>query len=153
ADPWAVRFFDERGKDVPYFVWDAITWRVAREGRPDWGKRFALLNHGPGDAESVREARVRKLQSLQKTLPELATRLQAQEQASAKNPDSLCAVMFLLRHRMAPFGKERLTLRIYTDRQVVPKHQITKGAKVEQRLSVKQGALELKDLPDRLTVF
>src|SRR5262245_66596249 len=53
VDPWAVRFFDDKGKEVPYFVWDSISWRVAREGRSDWGKRFALLNHGPGDAPSV----------------------------------------------------------------------------------------------------
>src|SRR6516165_3016923 len=53
ADPWAVRFFDDQGKEVPYFVWDSISWRVAREGRPDWGKRYALLNHGPGDVPSV----------------------------------------------------------------------------------------------------
>src|SRR5438552_18010942 len=50
ADPRAVRFFDARGEEVPSFVWDSVTWRVAREGRADWGKRYALLNHGPGDA-------------------------------------------------------------------------------------------------------
>jgi hypothetical protein len=48
-DPWAVRFFDNAGKEVPFFVWDSITWKVAREGRSDCGHRFALLNHGPGD--------------------------------------------------------------------------------------------------------
>src|SRR5262249_60023124 len=41
ADPWAVRFFDDKGKEIPYFVWDAITWRVAREGRAGWGERDA----------------------------------------------------------------------------------------------------------------
>ena len=30
ADPWAVRFFDERGTEVPYFVWDSVTWQVER---------------------------------------------------------------------------------------------------------------------------
>src|SRR4051812_13203587 len=49
-DPWAVRFYDDGGQVVPSFVWDAVTWRTAREGRPDWGQRYALLNHGPGDA-------------------------------------------------------------------------------------------------------
>src|SRR5262245_41251713 len=49
VDPWAVRFFDDRGEEVPYFVWDAVTWRVAQEGRPDWGRRYALINHAPGD--------------------------------------------------------------------------------------------------------
>src|SRR5215471_6482861 len=63
ADPWAVRFFDARGKEVPFFVWDSITWKVAREGRADWGKRYALLNHAPGDAPEVIEARARKLKA------------------------------------------------------------------------------------------
>jgi hypothetical protein len=36
ADPWAVRFFDAKENEVPYFVWDSITWRVAREGRAEW---------------------------------------------------------------------------------------------------------------------
>src|SRR5262249_2865323 len=71
GDPWAVRFFDDKGKEIPYFVWDAITWRAAREGRADWGKRYALLNHAPGDAPEVLEARARKLQATQKALPEL----------------------------------------------------------------------------------
>ena len=35
ADPWAVRFFNGKGEEVPYFVWDSVTWRVAREGRVD----------------------------------------------------------------------------------------------------------------------
>src|SRR5207244_2727761 len=53
TDPWAVRFYDDAGKEVPYFVWDSVSWRVAREGREDWGKRFALINHAPGDAPEV----------------------------------------------------------------------------------------------------
>lgn len=74
SDPWAVRFFDGDEKEVPYFVWDAINWREAREGRSDWGGRYAALNHANGD--------------------------------------SVCAAMYLLRHRVPAFGKERLTLRI-----------------------------------------
>ena len=35
TDPWAVRFFDPRGGEVPYFVWDSVTWKAAREGRAD----------------------------------------------------------------------------------------------------------------------
>src|SRR5262245_34006422 len=50
GDSWAVRFFDQHGTEVPYFVWDSITWQVARDGRPDWGNRYALLNHHPGNA-------------------------------------------------------------------------------------------------------
>jgi hypothetical protein len=153
ADPWAVRFFDDQGKEVPYFVWDSITWRVAREGRADWGKRYALLNHAPGDAPEVLEARARKLQAAQKALPELAAELEAGEQAAAKAPDSVCAALYLLRYRVPPFGKERLTLRSYPDKQVEPKRRAWKGAKVEQRVTVTQGVLELRDLPDRLGVF
>jgi hypothetical protein len=43
TDPWSVRFADESGKEVPFFVHDSITWRVARQGRADWGQRYALL--------------------------------------------------------------------------------------------------------------
>jgi hypothetical protein len=152
ADPWAVRFFDDHGKEVPYFVWDATTWRVAREGRPDWGKRYALLNHGPGDAPSVVDARARKLQWAKKNSPELGAKLEAQEQAAQKAPDSVCAAMYLLRYRVPAFGKERLTLRIFADRQVEPKRRVWKGETVGDRVTVKQGTLEFRDLPDRLGV-
>jgi hypothetical protein len=153
ADPWAVRFLDGKGKEVPYFVWDSITWRVARAGRPDWGKRYALLNHAPGDAPQVSEARGKKLEWAKKNLPELGTRLQAQEQAAGKFPDSVCAALYLLRYKTPAFGKERLTLRIYPKKQVEPKRRAWKAAKVQQRIAVKQGVLEFRDLPDRLVVF
>ena len=48
SDPWAVRFYDDAGKEIQYFVWDSVTWQVAREGRADWGHRYALVNHAPG---------------------------------------------------------------------------------------------------------
>jgi hypothetical protein len=153
ADPWAVRFFDAQGKEIPYFVWDAITWRVAREGRSDWGKRYALLNHGPGAAPSVVEARARKLEWARKKAPELGARLEAQEQAARRAPDSVCAALYLLRYRVPAFGKERLTLRIFPTKQVEPKRREWKGATVGQRITVKQGELEFRDLPDRLGVF
>jgi hypothetical protein len=153
SDPWAVRFFDDKGKEVPYLVWDSITWRVAREGRADWGKRYALLNHAPGNAPEVIGARARKLQAANKALPELAADLEAQEEAAGKAPDSICAAMYLLRYRVPAFGKERLTLRIYPEKQVEPKRRVWKGSKAEQRVTVKQGVLELRDLPDRLGVF
>ena len=86
ADPWAVRFFDDKGAEVPYFVWDSVTWRVAREGRADWGHRYALINHAPGDAPEVVEARGRKLQGAAKNLPELGAKLEAREQAAKKSP-------------------------------------------------------------------
>ena len=62
ADPWAVRFFDNQGNEVSYFVWDSITWRAAREGRADWGGRYAPLNHAAGDAPEVRTARGEKIE-------------------------------------------------------------------------------------------
>jgi hypothetical protein len=153
SDPWAVRFFDRTGKEVPYFVWDSITWRVAREGRADWGKRYALLNHGPGDAPQVVEARARKLEAAKKALPELAAQVEAQERVAGKAPDSVCAAMYLLRYRMPAFGKERLTLRIHPEKQVEPKRRAWKGSKVEQRIAITQGALALQGLPDRLGVY
>ncbi len=153
ADPWAVRFFDARGKEVPYFVWDSITWQAAREGRADWGKRYALLNHAPGDAPEVVGARAQKLQWAKKKAPEIGAQLEAQEQAANQAPNSVCAALYLLRHQVPAFGKERLTLRVYPQKQVEPKRQAWKGPKVEQRVSIKQGALEFRGLPDRLAIF
>src|SRR5262249_27399104 len=145
--------FDDKGKEVPYFVWDSITWRVARLGRADWGQRYALLNHAPGDAPEVVEARARTPQAAQKGLPARPGGRGAREQAAGQAPHAVCPAMYLLRYRVPAFGKERLTLRIYPDKQVEPKRRAWKGAKVEQRITVRQGALELRDLPDRLAVF
>jgi hypothetical protein len=117
GDPWAVRFFDDKGAEVPYFVWDSITWRVAQEGRADWGHRYALNHHSPGDSPEVAVARDQKLQSTKQNLPELGAKLEAQEQAVRKAPDSVCAALYLLRHPVRAFGKERLTLRLYAARQ------------------------------------
>jgi hypothetical protein len=151
-DAWAVRFFDEKGAEIPYFVWDSVTWRMAREGRADWGHRHALINHGPGDAAEVREARSQKLKWTKKSLPDLGTRLEAQEQAATKAPDSVCAALYLLRHRVPALGKARVTLRVYRSRQVEPKRRQWKGPKVDERLSVRQGELTLRGLPDQLAV-
>jgi hypothetical protein len=152
ADPWAVRFFDDKGAEVPYFVWDSITWRVAREGRADWGNRFALINHASGETPEVVEARARKLQWAQKKLPELGAKLEVQEKAARAAPDSVCAAMYLLRYRVPAFAKARLTLRIYPTKQIEPKRQQWKGEKVGERISVKQGELALRNLPDKLGV-
>jgi hypothetical protein len=152
ADPWAVRFFDDKGAEVPYFVWDSATWRVVRGGRADWGHRYALLNHAPGDAPEVVEARARKLHWARKNLPELGAKLDAEEQAARKAPDSVCAALYLLRHRVPAFGKQRLTLRIYPERQVEPKRRRWQGREVRERIAVRQGALSLRGLPDRLAV-
>src|SRR5512136_2482399 len=78
VDPWAVRFFDERGAEVPYFVWDSVTWRVAREGRDDWGRRYALINHAPGSSPDALEAREKKIQWAEKKLPALGKKLGSQ---------------------------------------------------------------------------
>ena len=151
-DPWAVRFFDEQGAEVPYFVWDSVTWRVAREGRADWGHRYALINHATGNAPEVLEARGQKIQWAKKSLPTLGAKLEAQDEAAKKANDSLCATMYLLRRNVPAFGKERLTLRIYPQRQVEPKCQQWKGKEVSQRVSAQQGELCFQGLPDRLSV-
>jgi hypothetical protein len=153
SNPWAVRFFDQTGKEVPYFVWDSVTWRVAREGRADWGKRYALLNHGPGDSADSTEARAKKRDAAKKGLPELGTALEAQERAADKAPESVCAALYLLRYPVPAFGKERLTLRIFPTPQTEPKKRVWTGAKVEERIALAQKTLELRDLPDRLGVF
>jgi hypothetical protein len=152
SDPWAVRFFDAGGHEIPYFVWDSITWEVAREGRADWGHRYALLNHGPGDSAEVRAARAEKLQWTAKNLPETASRLAAQEQAALKAPDSVCAALYLLRHGTPALGKERLTLRLFPKRQVQPERRAWKEPKATERVTVGHKELKFCDLPDRLSV-
>jgi hypothetical protein len=159
VDPWAVRFFDDKGAEIPYFVWDSITWCVAQAGKADWGHRYALINHASGDAPEVLESRAQKLQWTKKKLPELGTKLEAQEQAARKAPNSVCAALYLLRHRVPAFGKERLTLRIYTEKQLEPKRrrwpasqERQRPEKVAERISVDQGALGFRNLPDRLGV-
>lgn len=153
SDPWAVRFINDQGKEVPFFVWDSINWRVARDGRVDWGKRYALLNHGPGDAAAVVEARGQKIQWAKKNLPALGTTLLAREQAAQNGPDSVCAALYLLRHKVPPFGKERLTLRIDADKKIEPKRQAWNGSALKQGFVVKQGRLEFRHLPDRLGIL
>jgi hypothetical protein len=158
ADPWAVRFFDGKGTEVPYFVWDSVTWKVAQQGRPDWGNRYALINHAPGDTSEVRQARAQKLEWTKKNLPALGAKLEAQEQAIQKAPDSVCAVMYLLRYRVPALGKTRLTLRIYPQRQVEPKQRRLASRERErpekpvQRVDVQQGELAFRDLPDQLRI-
>jgi hypothetical protein len=152
ADPWAVRFFDDKGAEVPYFVWDSITWQVAREGRADWGHRYAPINHAPGNSPDVLEARSQKIRWAEKNLPALGAKLAAQEESAKKSGDSMCAVMYLLGRGVPAFGKERLTLRIYGQRQVEPKCRQWKGDQIGQQVSAGQGDLCLQGLPDRLSV-
>jgi hypothetical protein len=152
-DPGAVRFFDEGGNEVPSFVWDAVTWRTARDGRPDWGHRYALLNHGPGDSPEVAAARAAKLRAAKEALPELAAEIEARERAAAEAPDSVCAAIYLLRYRVPAFGKKKIVLRVDPARRTEPKRTRWQGDTVTERFTVKQGALELRGLPDRLAVF
>jgi len=84
VDPWAVRFFDAQGKEIPYFVWDSVTWRVAREGRADWEHRYALLNHAPGDASAGSEARAKKIAGAVPTSLDVADLLTGMNEHCAK---------------------------------------------------------------------
>jgi hypothetical protein len=152
TDPWAVRFFDQRGKEVPYFVWDWVTWKVAREGRADWGHRYALLNHHPGDAPEALHMRPRRLAAARQQLPQLGAALATQDEAAKRSGDSVCAALYLVRHRVPAFGKDRLTLRCYPTRQTEPRQQKVEGQRVTERLTAAAGALVLDHLPDRPAV-
>src|SRR5262245_44373395 len=105
-DAWAVRYFDQQGREVPYFVWDSVTWKVAREGRGDWGNRYALQNHHPGDAPPALRMRARRLEAAREQLPELGAVLAAQDEALRREDGSICAALYLLRHPAPAFGKD-----------------------------------------------
>jgi hypothetical protein len=151
-DPWAVRFFDARGEEVPYFVWDSVTWKVAHKGRADWGHRYALVNHHPGDAPEALEMRPRRLAAATNQLPELGAVLAAQDEAARRSSESVCAALYLVRYRVAPFGKDKLTLRVFATRQTEPKRRRMAGAHIEERLTAAAGALVFENLPDRPAV-
>ena len=107
-DPWSVRFFDSQGNEAPYYVWDSLTWKTAREGRPDWGKRYAALNHHPGNAPEALRMREHRLESARQFMPDLHAAL-AERDAAAKRPgDSVCAALYLVRHAVPAFGKDHL---------------------------------------------
>ncbi|MBI4585710.1 MAG: hypothetical protein HY717_16990 [Planctomycetes bacterium] len=151
-DPWAVRFFDKEGKEVPYFVWDSVTWKTAREGRPDWGHRYALLNHVSGDSPAARENRAKILALANENFPELGATLTAEDQAARKFEDSVCAALYLLRYTVPAHGKEKLTLRVYSKRPVEPVTRSLKDKTVSERFAIRQGDLQFENLPDGLTV-
>ena len=155
ADPWAVRFFDDKGGEIPYFVWDSVTWGVARKGRADWGERYALVNHAAGDTAEVKGARAKKLEWARKLLPEpgLGDRLDFQELAAFRKPDSVCAAMYLLRHRVAPLAKDQLTLKFYATKQEEPKHRVWKAVDSDERPAGPAEPLQLQGLPDKLRVL
>lgn len=150
TDPWAVRFVDAAGTDIPYFVWDSMTWDEANDGRPDWGNRYAAVNHAPGDDPEVRAARDRKLEWAKNHAPDAAMRLEAERVAAVREGESLCAVLYLLKHRVAPLGKERITLQIHSQRQVEPARRRWTEKHSARATSVEQGDLGFHDLPDRL---
>lgn len=152
SDPWAVRFFDEQGNEVSYFVWDAITWREAREGRSDWGGRYAALNHAAGDAPDVPGARETKIDWAKQNLPMLGLSLGLADTTARTSGDSVCAAMYLLRRKVPAFGKDRLTLRIFPERQVEPNRRTRRSGEITRRVRVEQDDLVVDGLPDRLSV-
>lgn len=151
TDPWAVQFVDESGKPLPFFVWDSQTWRTAREGRQDWGNRFASINHAPGDAPAAKNARGEKLAWAKQSLPTLAARLEAADRAAADAPDSICAALYLLRHRAPAFAKQRLTLQIGGHASPAPKVEKWTGP-ANPPASIGRGDLTFGNLPGALTV-
>jgi hypothetical protein len=152
SNPWAVRFFDREGNEVSYFVWDAITWREAREGRADWGGRYAALNHAAGDGADVLTAREAKMEWAKRNLSTLGLSMSVADATARTSGDYVCAAMYLLRHKVAAFGKERLTLRIYLDRQVEPQRRTWHSGKTTDRVSIEQNDLVVSGLPDQLSV-
>lgn len=151
SDPWAVRFFDRQGKEVPYFVWDSYTWKVAREGREEWGNRFANLNHHPGEAPEALQMRPRRIDAAKEQLPQLGAALAAEDEAERRAGDSVCVALYLVRHTVPALGKDKLTLRIHSTRQVEPKRQRAERSG-RQPLNAAAGDLVLEDLPDKLAV-
>jgi hypothetical protein len=150
-DPWAVRFVDEAGDNVSYFVWDSMTWGVARNGREDWGHRFAALNHHPGDAPAALQMRPHRLALAQEQFPELGRMLAARDEASQQWSDSVCAALYLVRHRVPPLGKSKLTMRVYARRQFEPE-RLTLTAQPTVGRSAASGELALVDLPGNPSV-
>ncbi len=146
-DPWAVRIFDQQGNEAPYFVWDSVTWRVACQGREDWGHRYALLNHHPGDAPEARDMRPRRLEAAKQQLPELGAMLAAQDEASKRYGDSICAALYLVRHTVPAFGKDKLTLRVYPTRQTEPNQRTLDANRVGEGQLAAAGELALHNLP------
>jgi hypothetical protein len=150
SDPWAVRFFDDAGTEVPYFVWDSITWQVAREGREDWAHQYPLTNHYPGKDPEIAAARQRKVAWAKEQLPALGAKLAARDEAAAKHGTSVCAVLYLLRYHVAPLGKEKLTLKIYLDRQIETSSNRWTHESTKRSIAAQQGELKFGGLPGGL---
>ncbi|MBM4020397.1 MAG: hypothetical protein FJ288_19110, partial [Planctomycetes bacterium] len=147
ADARAVKFFAPDGTEVAHSVWDSVTWRVARDGRPDWGGRYALLQHGSGNAQEAREARGKKLEAAKQQLPRLGAELAAEDEAAQRHGDSICSAIYLLRHALLPYGKEKLRL------EILPSAPVTERGKPEGKPSeTRSGELRLLNLPDAIAV-
>jgi hypothetical protein len=151
-DPWAVRFFDDAGKEIPYFLWDSLTWKVAREGRADWGGRYAQLNHAAGDTPEVAAARGEKIAWAKEHMTALGAKLVAQDEAAKKAGESVCSAMYLLKCRVPALGKRRVALRTFDQPQVKAERRTWQGREVSEQVSVSQGDLKFAGLPDRLAV-
>jgi len=143
SDPWAVRFFDARGGEIPYFVWDAQDWATARDGRPDWGGQYALLQHHPGNDPKVLAARGEKIAWARDHWPEIGQRLEAQSVAAGKSPRSICAALYLLRYPTQPYAKDELALRIYATRQ----REVERQDFADQAGDAVAGGLALQGFP------
>ncbi len=129
-----------------------MTWGDAREGRKDWGGRYAPLNHAPGNSHDVLAARTAKIDWATENYLSLGTVLSGQDNLSRQKSTSVCSVLYLLRRTVPSFGKDRLTLQIHPLRQVEPTRQSWRSGENQVRVEVAQGDLKFQGLPDCLTV-
>ena len=144
-DPWAARFFNAKGNELAYHVWDSVDWQTASEGRADWGKQYPLLQHYPGNDPKIKRARAEKLAWAKKFLPPEAAEMEALEEAARTSPRSQCVVLYLLHYRVPPHAREKLTMKIYAKASWRPeKFEYTNTVK-----DVSRGSLELKGFPLR----
>lgn len=148
SDPWAVRFLDSKGREVPYFVWDFVDWRTAQQGRPDWGGQYPLLAHHPGNDPKVVTARQEKIAWARDHWPDVGHKLEEQQSRAQQSPASVCCALYLLRYATEPYVKDKLTLQVYATRQgEVPRQEFR-----DQVQDVAAGDLVLKGFPLNSTV-
>lgn len=154
-NPWAIQFLNENGQKIPCFVWDSLTWKEAREGRPDWGFRYAPMNHGCGNTPEVKEARQRKIQWAQNHWPELGKTLAEEEKSEKRYGQSLCSVLYLLQYSVPPFEKKRVILRLEKKPKNIPQQWQFNSPpqKLKRKINVQQGDLTFSQLPDEMTVL
>jgi prepilin-type N-terminal cleavage/methylation domain-containing protein len=143
SDPWAVRFLDPKGSEIPYFVWDCADWRTAQEGRREWGGQYPLLQHHPGNDPKVVTARQEKIAWAEEHWPDIGHKLQEQQAKAQQLPQSVCCVLYLLRYTTEPYAKERLTLQIYATRQ----REVQRQDFTDRVQDVEAGDLAMKGFP------